>query len=116
MDRLIFLKGDVYISKNASSIFTNEPQIVICTETTCSKTSKTFKGVDLKTGDVSEYNTFDYIKSKTDRLYTKNEMNRNIALTKYNLLDKCLTIRMDTTTIKRWRDIAQEEYSNGNKE
>jgi hypothetical protein len=114
MDRIVFLKGDIIISKK--EFMNNTKKTVICTETTCSKTSKTFKGVDINTGDFSEYSFLDYIKSKTDKLYTQNELKRSIASSEHRLLGKCIDINGNTLDMKRWRENAYREYSNSDRE
>ena len=110
MDRIVFLKGDVIISKK--EYMNNTKTTVICTETTCSKTSKTFKGVDIKTGDFSDYSFLDYIKSKTDKLYTQNELKRSVASSEHRLLGRCIDINGDILTMKRWRENSYQEYNN----
>lgn len=115
MDRIVFLKGEIYISKNVD-FPNNKQKTIICVETTCSNSNKTFKGVDIKTGDLLEYNVIDYIKSKTDKLYTQNELKRGIASAEHNILGRCLDVHGDSTTIGRWREHSYNEYSNTDKE
>jgi hypothetical protein len=106
-DRIVILKGDILESTNIDN------KIVICTETTCSKTTRTFKAVDINSGDILELKYIDYRKSNSNKLYNKKELVELILLSETRIYKKVLACGSDfKTTVGRWNEHVIEQLHN----
>ncbi len=106
-DRKVILKGDILES------VTIENKIVICTETTCSNSTRTFKAVDINSGDILELKYIDYRKSHSNKLYNKKELVEVILLSERRIYEKVLGCGSDfRTTVGRWYKYVIEQLDN----
>jgi hypothetical protein len=106
-NRIVVLKGDILES------VTIENKIVICTETTCSNSSRTFKAVDINSGDILELKYIDYRKSNSNKLYNKKELVEIILLSEMRIYKKVLRCGADfKRTVEIWNNYVVEQLEN----
>ena len=106
-DRIVILKGDILESNNVDN------KVVICIETTCSKTTNKFKAIDVNSGDILELNFRDYTKSKSDKLYSKRELVECIMISETRIYKKVLGCGSNfKEDVSRWNNNVIEQLDN----